>query len=228
MLEFGLVNAHPAAFFSSSIGKKIVMAVTGIALFGFVLVHMAGNLQVFLGREAMNQYSVSLREILHGAGLWIARAGLLAAVALHIWAATSLTLMNRAARPQGYRQRDDLAASYASRTMRWSGVIVALFVVYHLMHLTWGNVHPDFRHGDVYHNFVVGFQQPLVSAFYIAAMIGLGLHMQHGVWSMLQTLGLNHPRYNRLRRGFAVALTLAVVVGNIAFPVAVLAGFLHE
>jgi succinate dehydrogenase / fumarate reductase cytochrome b subunit len=220
--------ARPAAFLSSSIGKKAVMAVTGIALFGFVVAHMAGNLQIFLGREAMNAYAVALREILHGAGLWIARTGLLVAVVLHIWAATSLTLMNRAARPVGYRQRDDLASSYASRTMRWSGVIVALFVVYHLMHLTWGNAHPDFREGDVYHNFIVGFQQPVVSLFYIAAMICLGLHMQHGVWSMLQTLGLNHPRYNRLRRAFAVVVTLAVVLGNIAFPLAVLTGRLHE
>jgi succinate dehydrogenase / fumarate reductase cytochrome b subunit len=216
------------AFLSSSIGKKIVMAVTGAALFGFVVAHMVGNLQVFLGREAMNAYAVFLREVLHGAGLWIARAGLLAAVALHIWAATSLTLANRAARPQDYRQRADLASSYASRTMRWSGVIVALFVVYHLMHLTWGNAHPDFRHGDVYHNFIVGFQQPLVSFFYIVATIGLGLHMWHGVWSMMQTLGLNHPRYNALRKGFAVLITLVVVLGNISFPVAVLTGLLHE
>jgi succinate dehydrogenase / fumarate reductase cytochrome b subunit len=216
------------AFLSSSLGKKIVMAVTGAALFGFVVAHLAGNLQVFLGREAMNAYAVGLREFLHGAGLWAARAGLVAAVALHIWAATSLTLMNREARPVGYRERQDLASSYASRTMRWSGVIVALFVVYHLMHLTWGNVHPDFRHGDVYHNFIVGFQQPLVSFFYIAAMIALGLHMWHGVWSMMQSLGLNHPRYNPLRKAFAVGITLAVVLGNIAFPVAVLTGLLRE
>jgi succinate dehydrogenase / fumarate reductase cytochrome b subunit len=216
------------AFLSSSLGKKIVMAVTGAALFGFVVAHLAGNLQVFLGREAMNAYAVGLREFLHGAGLWAARAGLVAAAALHIWAATSLTLMNREARPVGYRERQDLASSYASRTMRWSGVIVALFVVYHLMHLTWGNVHPDFRHGDVYHNFIVGFQQPLVSFFYIAAMIALGLHMWHGVWSMMQSLGLNHPRYNPLRKAFAVGITLAVVLGNIAFPVAVLTGLLRE
>ncbi|HEX6737337.1 MAG TPA: succinate dehydrogenase cytochrome b subunit [Vicinamibacteria bacterium] len=216
------------AFLSSSLGKKVVMAVTGIALFGFVVGHMVGNLQVFLGREALNAYAVWLREFLHGAGLWLARGGLLLAAALHIWAATSLTLMNRAARPLGYRERQDLAASYASRTMRWSGVIVALFVVYHLMHLTWGNAHPDFRHGDVYHNFIVGFQSPLVSLFYIAANIALGFHLWHGAWSMMQTLGLSHPRYNPLRKAFAVAVTLVVTLGNLAFPVAVLAGVLHE
>lgn len=215
-------------FLSSSLGKKVVMAVTGLMLFGFVVGHLVGNLQVYLGREAMNHYAEFLREMLHGTGLWIARAGLLVAVALHIWAATSLTLANRAARPRGYRQRDDLAATYASRTMRWSGVIVALFVVYHLMHLTWGNAHPDFRPGDVYHNFVSGFRQPLASAFYMAAMILLGLHLQHGVWSMLQTMGLSHPRYNRLRQAFAYAIAAAVVLGNISFPVAVLTGLLHE
>jgi succinate dehydrogenase cytochrome b subunit len=217
-----------STFLSSSIGKKVVMAVTGLVLLGFVVGHLVGNLQVYLGREAMNHYAEFLRAFLHGTGLWIARAGLLVAVALHIWAAASLTLANRAARPHGYRQRDDLAATYASRTMRWSGVIVALFVVYHLMHLTWGNVHPDFRHGDVYHNFIAGFRQPLASAFYIVAMVLLGLHLQHGAWSMLQTVGLNHPRYNRLRQGFAYAMAALVVLGNISFPVAVLTGWLHE
>jgi succinate dehydrogenase / fumarate reductase, cytochrome b subunit len=215
-------------FLSSSVGQKAVMAVTGVILLGFVVGHMLGNLQVFLGREVMNAYGVSLRELLHGTGLWIARGGLLAAVGLHIWAAASLTRLNRAARPRGYRRRGNLASTYASRTMRWSGVIVALFVVYHLLHLTWGSVHPDFRHGDVHHNFIVGFQQPLVSLFYIAAMVCLGLHMQHGVWSLLQTLGLSHPRYDAWRRAAAVSITLAVVLVNIAFPLAVLSGRLHE
>jgi succinate dehydrogenase / fumarate reductase cytochrome b subunit len=228
LLESQHYMSSARTFLSSSIGKKIVMAVTGLALFGFVVGHLAGNLQVYLGREAMNHYAEFLREALHGTGLWIARGGMLLAVALHIWAATSLTLMNRAARPQGYRRRADLAATYASRTMRWSGVLVALFVVYHLMHLTWGNVHPDFRHGDVYHNFIAGFRQPLVSLFYVVAMLALGLHMQHGVWSMLQTVGLNHPRYNRLRQAFAYAISAVVVLGNISFPVAVLTGLLHE
>jgi succinate dehydrogenase / fumarate reductase cytochrome b subunit len=212
----------------SSIGQKAVMAVSGVVLFGFVVAHMIGNLQVYLGREAMNEYAVFLREMLHGTGLWVARGGLLLAVALHIWAAAALTLANRRARGVGYRERRDLAASYASRTMRWSGVIVALFVVYHLMHLTFGNVHPDFRHGDVYHNFVVGFRSPLVSLFYVLATLALAFHLQHGVWSMLQTVGLSHPRYNRLRRAFAYLITAVVVVGNLSFPVAVLTGLLHE
>ncbi len=215
-------------FFRSSIGKKVVMAVTGVVLFGFVVGHMVGNLQVYMGREALNAYAVFLREVLHGAGLWIARGTLLAAVALHIWAATSLTLQNRAARPVGYREKQDLASTYASRTMRWSGVILLLFVVYHLMHFTFGNAHPSFREGDVYHNFIAGFRVVPASAFYVVAMVCLGLHMWHGVWSMMQTVGLSHPRYNGLRKGFATLVALAVVVGNISFPVAVLAGFLHE
>jgi succinate dehydrogenase / fumarate reductase cytochrome b subunit len=215
-------------FLGSSIGKKVVMAVTGFILLGFVVAHMIGNLQVYLGPEAMNQYAVFLREMLHGTGLWIARGGLLVAVGLHIWAAWSLTRMNRKARPQGYREKDHRESTYASRTMRWSGVIVLLFVIYHLMHFTWGNVHPNFIHGDVYHNFVVGFRRVGPSAFYIAAMLALGFHLHHGVWSFLQTLGLSHPRYNRLRHALAALLTAIVVLGNISFPVAVLAGWLPE
>jgi succinate dehydrogenase / fumarate reductase cytochrome b subunit len=153
---------------------------------------------------------------------------LLASVALHVWAATSLTLDNRAARPVGYRAQRYQESSYASRTMRWSGVILALFVAYHLMHFTFGNAHPSFVEGDVYHNFVVGFRQPLVSGFYVLAMLCLGLHMYHGVWSMLQTLGASHPRYDHLRQAFATLISVAVVAGNVSFPLAVLAGWLAE
>jgi len=213
-------------FFGSSIGKKIVMAVTGLALFGFVIAHMLGNLQVYLGPEALNGYAQKLRDL--GALLWVARIGLLLAAVLHIWAATSLTLMNRAARPQGYREKENRESTYASRTMRISGVLLALFIVYHLMHMTWGNAHPDFIHGDVYHNFIVGFRQTLVTAVYVAAMLFLGLHLYHGVWSLMQTLGLSHPRYNNLRHAFATLVTAIVVIGNISMPIAVLAGWIAE
>jgi succinate dehydrogenase / fumarate reductase cytochrome b subunit len=215
-------------FLGSSIGRKIVMAVTGVILVGFVLGHLAGNLQIYLpnGREAMNAYGEFLRHFLHGGGIWVVRAVLLVAVVLHIWAATSLTLSNRAARPEGYRERTWTESTYASRTMRWSGVIVLAFVIYHLLHFTFGTVHPSFIPGDVGHNFIVGFQSVPVSAFYILAMVLLCMHLWHGVWSMCQTLGLSHPRYRRWARAAAWAIALIVLIGNVSFPVAVQAGLL--
>ena len=220
--------AHPVGFLRSSLGLKIVMALTGLILFGFVIVHMIGNLQVYLGPEAFDAYGVFLRSLLHGTGLWIARAVLLVAVGLHIWSAWRLTLINRAARPVGYREVETRESTYASRTMRWSGVLLLLFIVYHLLHLTFGAkaVHPRFVHGAIYDNFVLGFQNPLVSGFYILAMLALGLHLYHGAWSFMQTLGLSHPRYNTLRHTLATLLTVVVVAGNISFPVAVLTGVL--
>jgi succinate dehydrogenase / fumarate reductase cytochrome b subunit len=212
-------------FLSSSIGKKVVMAVTGAALFGFVLAHMAGNLLAYKGPEALNAYAEGLRRF--PALLWGARLGLLAAAALHVWAATSLTLRNWAARPVAYRRRRSLASTYASRTMVWSGPILLLFVVYHLLHFTTGTVHHDFVPGDVYRNFVTGFRVPWVSGFYVAAMLALGLHLYHGAWSMLQTLGLSHPRYNAWRDGLCALVTALIVAVNISFPVAVLLGIIR-
>lgn len=222
--------AHPPSLLRSSLGLKIVMAVTGLILFGFVIAHMIGNLQVYLGPEAMDEYGVFLRSLLHGTGLWIARAVLLVAAGLHIWSAWRLTMMNRAARPVGYREVERRESTYASRTMRWSGVILLLFIVYHLLHFTFGApiVHHHFVPGAVYHNFVTGFQSPLVAGFYILAMLALGLHLYHGAWSFMQTLGLSHPRYNHLRHALATLLTVVVVAGNISFPVAVLTGLLRE
>ena len=216
----------PRGFIGSSIGRKVVMAVTGAILFGFVLGHMLGNLQVYLGPEAMNGYAVFLREVLHGTGIWIARAVLLAAVVLHIWAATSLTLTSRRARPVAYRQQKWTESTYASRTMRWSGVILFAFIVYHLMHFTFGNAHPSFIEGDVYHNFVAGFRSVPVSLAYIVAMILLGLHLRHGVWSMFQTLGVSQPRYIAMAKTGAWIFAAIIVLGNISFPLAVLAGIL--
>jgi succinate dehydrogenase / fumarate reductase cytochrome b subunit len=215
-------------FVGSSIGKKVLMALSGLVLFGFVVAHMIGNLQVYMGPEVINAYGEKLREV--PALLWGARLGLLLAVAVHIWAAWSLTRMNQQARPLGYRERRNRESTYASRTMRWSGVILLLFIVYHLLHFTFGPraVHPSFVPGDIYHNFVVGFRSVPVSAFYIAAMLSLGLHMYHGVWSLMQTLGLSHPRYNHLRHAFATLVTVVVVAGNISFPLAVLTGLLRE
>jgi succinate dehydrogenase / fumarate reductase cytochrome b subunit len=213
--------------YSSTLGKKIVMAATGVILVGFVIVHMSGNLLLFVGPDALNEYGRWLRTLLHGAGLWIARAVLLVAVVLHVWSAWALTRAAHAARPVAYKQLTPDASTYASRTMRWGGVILLAFIVYHLMHFTFGNVHPDFIEGDVYHNMVTGFRVWPASLFYIVAMILLGFHLRHGVWSMLHTLGLSHPRYRALARQAALAIALVVSLGFIACPVAVLLGLVR-
>jgi succinate dehydrogenase / fumarate reductase cytochrome b subunit len=218
-------KALSPTFLDSTIGKKVLMAVTGIVLFGFVVVHMIGNLQVYLGPEALNAYGASLRSLGHGTAIWIARSVLLVAVAIHIWTAFSLARKNRSARSTPYKMFQPRASTYASRTMYLSGPILLLFIVYHLLHLTTGTAHPNFHEGDVYRNFVVGFQQPAASAFYIAAMIALGLHLYHGVWSLLHTVGLAHARWNNLRHSAATLFAAIVVIGNISFPVAVLTGF---
>ena len=213
-----------AGFLQSSIGRKVVMAVTGAILVVFVIGHMVGNLTVYLGPEALNGYAVFLRKFLHGSALWIVRAVLLVSVTLHIWSATSLTLDSRRARPKGYRELEWKESTYASRTMRWGGVIILLFVIYHLLHFTFGTAHPSFVEGDVYHNFVTGFRSVPVSIVYIFAMLALGLHLRHGVWSMFQTLGVSHPRYIAMARAAAWVAAVVVVVGNVSFPIAVLTG----
>lgn len=218
--------------YRSAVGKKAVMAVTGIILFGFVLVHMLGNLKLYEGPQVLNSYAGFLRTVgspaIPTSGLlWLVRVVLLVAVVLHMWAAWQVTLMSRAARPHRYGRRDFVEASYASRTMRWGGVIILLFVIYHLLDLTFGTVNPSFRHGDVYHNVVASFSVPWVSAFYVAAQVALGFHLYHGMWSLFQSLGWNHPRFNSWRRGFATAFAWIITVGNISFPLAVLAGVIH-
>ncbi len=205
------------------------MAVTGIMLFGFVLGHMVGNLKLYLGAESLNHYAEFLREfgyplLPHMAFLWIARIGLLAAVGLHIWSAWAVTRMSRAARPHKYLKRESVAATYASRTMRWGGVILILFIIYHLLHLTVGNVHPDFVHGEVYRNLITSLSVPWVAGFYILANIFLGMHLYHGLWSMFQTLGWSVDKNNDWRRKFAGAFALLVTLGNLSFPIAILTG----
>jgi succinate dehydrogenase / fumarate reductase, cytochrome b subunit len=215
------------AFASSTIGRKAVMAATGLLLFGFVLVHMIGNLQMFLSdHEAINHYGRFLRELLHGTGIWIARGGLLAAVGLHIWSAWSLTRTNWRARPIAYKVVTPDASTYASRTMRWGGVILLLFIVYHLLHMTVGSVHPAFVEGDVYRNVIVGFSSWPVALFYVLAMLCLALHLHHGVWSLLQTLGVSHPRWDAARKTAATVFAVVVATGFLSVPLAVLAGVL--
>ncbi len=232
----GTWSTNPAvALWGTTVGKKIVMAVTGIILVGFVIAHMLGNLKIFLGEEALNTYAVFLRtmgeplfpsEVL----LWTARIILLMCAVLHIVAAVELTRMNWAARPKVYDTKRSLAATYASQTMRWSGVILALFIVYHLLHLTAGLVgyRPgEFQHLSVYKNVVAGFSVWYVSLIYILAMAALCLHLDHGVWSMFQTLGLNNARMTPALRAVSRVIALAVFAGFIVVPVAVLAGWIH-
>ncbi|MEQ8766478.1 MAG: succinate dehydrogenase cytochrome b subunit [Planctomycetota bacterium] len=211
-------------FYRTSIGKKIVMAGTGIALLGFVIGHLLGNLQVYLGPEKLNAYAEFLHENI--GVLWLARIGLLVAVVLHVDAAVRLTRQKHRSRKVAYTKTGYEGSDYASRTMMWSGPIILLFVIYHLAHFTWGTAHHDFQGMDVYHNVVSGFSVFWVSALYIAAMIALGFHLYHGIWSFFQTLGLNHPRWNALRRCLATLLTVGIVAGNISIPLAVLTGFI--
>jgi succinate dehydrogenase / fumarate reductase cytochrome b subunit len=218
--------------YQSSVGKKIIMALTGALLFFFVLAHMLGNLKIYMGPAAFDEYAAFLREVghpafPHGALLWIFRAFLLAAAALHILSATQLYLVSRRARRTGYELNEDLSFSYASRTMRWGGLILFAFVVYHIMHLTVGSVHPDFQHGAAYANVVVGFRVWPVSLIYALCMLPLGLHVYHGLWSATQTLALQHRTIKKWRRPFAVGLAGLIVVANISIPVAVLTGLVR-
>jgi len=216
----------PLALLRSSIGRKVIMAVTGVALFGFVLAHMAGNLQAFAGPTKLDEYGAALRRV--PAVLWTFRLGLLAIAILHVWAAASLTLTSRGARSRGYRALTPQDSTYASRSMRISGVVLLVFIVYHLLHLTLGSAHPDFVEGAVTHNVVAGFNVLWVTCFYFLAMACLGLHLWHGVWSMTQTLGLAHPRYDALRENAATVFALLVVLGFLAVPVGVLTGLIRE
>ena len=216
--------------YRSALGKKYVMALSGIVLMAYVALHMVGNLKLYFGEDSMNEYAQWLR--LFGAPaapesaiLWVIRLVLVVAFVAHIVAAAQLTLMNRRARPQRYASRRDwVAADFAARTMRWSGIIVLLFVVFHLADLTFGTANPAFEHGEVYANVVASFQRVPVSLFYIIANLALGVHLYHGAWSLFQSMGWNNPRYNHWRRYFAIAFALIVVGGNVSFPVAVLTG----
>ena len=224
-----------ATLWSTMVGKKVVMAVTGIVLVGFVIAHMLGNLKIFLGAETIDAYAAFLRTMgeplaPYSALLWVVRIVLLGCVALHITAAVQLTRMSWAARPQGYDTKDYIATTYAARTMRWSGVILVLFVVYHLLHLTGGVVgfQPgEFRDLSVQHNVVAGFSVWYVSVFYVVAMACLCLHLDHGVWSFLQTLGWNNARRTSMLRTLSRLVALVVFAGFISVPVAVLAGWVR-
>jgi succinate dehydrogenase / fumarate reductase cytochrome b subunit len=225
--------------YSTAVGKKYVMAITGLIGIGFVLVHMIGNLKMYLGVVTegdgeriydIDVYSEFLRELLvpiipFGYTLWILRIVLIVAVALHIHAAAGLTKMNHEARAVKYQSaRDYQVANFASRTMRWTGSIVALFVVWHLADLTWGFVNPDFVVGQVYWNIDQSLSRLPVALIYIVGNVALGIHLFHGTWSLFQSMGWNNPRFNAWRRNIAAATAVVIVAGNLSFPIAVLSG----
>ncbi len=221
--------------YGTALGKKYAMAITGIGLIGFVIAHAIGNLTMYLGPEEFNHYGEFLRELLvpilpRTIFLWLLRIGLIVMIVLHIHAAYGLTVMNRHARAVKYQgPRDYQVANFASRTMRWTGVIVALFLLWHLADLTWGWVTAvgtdgEFVRGEVYQNVVLSLGRVWVAAIYIIGNIALGIHLFHGSWSLFQSLGWNNPRFNNWRRGLAVGIATFVIVVNCSFPIAVLAG----
>jgi len=223
------------AIWTSVIGKKIVMAVTGAILVLFVLAHMAGNLKIFSGPEEINAYSRFLREVgwpefSYGQLLWLVRIVLLVSVLLHITAAYQLTMLNRRARPVDYSTKKNVETGIAALTMRWSGVLLIVFVIFHITHFTLGAVgfQPgQFVHLMVYQNVVAGFSLWPVSFFYIAAMAALALHLHHGIWSAFQTLGWSNARHQHSLQIISKILALLIFLGFSSVPVAVLAGWVR-
>jgi succinate dehydrogenase / fumarate reductase cytochrome b subunit len=221
--------------YRSTIGKKAIMAVTGLVLVGFVIAHMAGNLQVFIGPKKMNDYAAFLQSL--GELLWIARLGLLAALILHVLMAWQLTQIKNAARPVGYARRQPQVSTAASRSMRWGGVLLLVFIVFHILHFTTGTVfpaasrpdamYPAYSHTNVYGNVISAFRNPLVSAFYVVSMLFLMLHLFHGAWSSMRTLGLSRPSQHPLHRRISTVIALVVWLGFTVIPVAVLLGVIR-
>jgi succinate dehydrogenase / fumarate reductase cytochrome b subunit len=221
--------------YRSTIGKKVIMAVTGLLLVAFVIGHMAGNLQVFIGATKMNAYAAFLKST--GELLWLARLILFVALVLHVLMAWQLTRLKQAARPVGYTRRDPQVSTVASRTMRWGGVLLLVFIVFHILHFTTGTVfpaastpdamYPVWSHTDVYGNIISAFRTPWVVAFYVVAMLFLMLHLFHGAWSSVRTLGLSRPSSHPLQRRVATAIALVVWLGFSVIPVAVFLGLIR-
>ncbi|MCB1026164.1 MAG: succinate dehydrogenase cytochrome b subunit [Microthrixaceae bacterium] len=220
----------PIRFVDTTVGMKWVMALSGIMLIGFIVFHMIGNWKMFIGAEDINHYGEFLRELLYPilprtVFLWIMRIGLIGAFLVHILAAYRLVLLNRQARPVNYQsKRNYIAANYANRTMAVSGTIVLAYLLFHLADLTWGATNPDFVRGLPYENFVASMSRPPVAIFYIIANLLLATHLYHGAWSMFQSLGVNSPKYNTARRGFAIGLAVLIGVGNSIMPLAAMTG----
>ncbi len=212
-------------FWSSTIGKKVVMAVTGIVLVGYILAHVTANLLIFAGAAAIDAYAAKLRTL--PLLLWGVRVVLLLSVVLHVVAAAQLAVRARAARPTSYRRFEPQASNATSRTMRWGGVALLLFLIYHILHFTTGQAHPAFVHLAPYHNVTTAFRVWWVAAIYIAAMVALAMHLYHGTWSMFQTLGIAHARVNVARRRLATIIAVLVPLGFVSVPIAVLVGLLR-
>jgi succinate dehydrogenase / fumarate reductase cytochrome b subunit len=216
--------ARTLRFWDTTNGKKAVMAVTGVVLAGFVVGHLLGNLQIFLGPDRFNTYArmvKSLPEL-----LWPVRITLLISVMLHIWSSVQLAVVKSEARPIGYVRTKSTASTYASRTMYMSGPILAAFIVYHLMQFTFGVGGTPYMESDAYGNVINGFRAPAVSLFYIVAMGLLCLHLRHGLSSIVQSLGLTHPRYTPRLKSIAVLVATLIFLGFVSIPVAVLAGLI--
>jgi succinate dehydrogenase / fumarate reductase cytochrome b subunit len=213
-----------ARFWKSTVGKKVVMAITGLIMVGFLIGHMAGNLQVFVSAARLNAYAAFLHSL--GEVLWMIRGVLVLALVLHIVAAVQLILIDRAARPVAYAKHERPASTFASRTMRWGGLALAIFIVLHLMHFTTGTLRPaPFVPGDVYRNVVDSFRIWWVSALYIAAMIAVGLHLYHGTWSVFRTLGISPASAHPLAHRISLAIAFIVWLGFTIVPVGILLGW---
>jgi len=209
-------------FWQSTIGKKVVMAATGIIGILFVIGHMSGNLLMFKGQGAMHDYAVLLRTSMPL--LWVVRLGLLATVGLHALAAYQLTMMSRAARPVGYTTRRPQVTTFAARTIRWGGVLLLTFIVFHILHFTTGTLHPEFTHLDPYNNVRIGLSNPFVAAFYLLAMAALALHLYHGSWAAVRTIGAARPAVHPLKRRAALVIAIVVAGGFMTIPIAALVG----
>ena len=214
------------AFYRATIGKKVVMAVTGIILVGWILGHVLGNLLVFRGPAALNEYAALLKS--NAVFLWVMRVGLLVTVVLHVTAAVQLVRQQAAGRPVGYTKQVPQESTLASRTMRWGGLIIALFIVYHILHFTTGTLHPSFSHTDVYANMVSALSIPWVAAIYLVAVAALGLHLYHGIWSVFQTLGISSPSITGVRRRISVGFAAIIYLGFTAIVLAILFSLLDR
>jgi succinate dehydrogenase / fumarate reductase cytochrome b subunit len=213
-------------FYGSTIGKKIVMAVTGVFLVLFLVGHVAGNLQILSGAEKINHYA----ELLHSSMglLWGFRLVMIASVVLHVRAALQLYALKAAARPVQYAKKAHRVATLASRMMIWSGYVLGAFLVFHIMHFTTGQAHPDFKVGDVFHNVNVAFKNPAIAGIYVVCMGLVGMHLSHGLWSFTQSLGLSHPTYSARAKTLGKVVAFLVAAAFALVPIAVLAGLVAK